>query len=172
MASSVTTGNESNPNRHATRRVTMKSSPMPVVPDPDARKRISMTSSSHTRLAKKKGSSSGTQSVDVTAESQRNTDYDSNRSTDMKAASSSGPAFAVTTQEGIDGSHETDRQTQLQSKESHGKREKILASCAMRLWRTDALRASNGTLQCSAGPDWHGSKQMRRRSWTCPSTAP
>ena len=51
----------------------------------------------------------------------------------------------------------TDRQTQLQSKASHGKREKkTTASCAIRLWRTEALRPRNGTLQCSAGPDWHG----------------
>ena len=49
------------------------------------------------------------------------------------------------------------RQTQLQSKAGHGKKKKkLLTSCAIRLWRTDALRARNGTLQCSAGPDRHG----------------
>ena len=51
----------------------------------------------------------------------------------------------------------TDRQTQLQSKAGHGKKKKKKqTSCAIRLWRTDALRARNGTLQCRAGPDRHG----------------
>ena len=41
-------------------------------------------------------------------------------------------------------------------KQVTNKGKKLRTSCAIRFWRTGALRARNGSLQCSAGPERHG----------------
>ena len=62
------------------RRITMKSSPVPVVPDPDASKRITVKSSSPARAP---AISSGRQSTDTAAESRMSRDDDIKANTNM-----------------------------------------------------------------------------------------
>ena len=76
------------PDPDARRRITVKSSPIPVVPNQDAKRRITMTSSSLTRPVITPARSSGSQCTDSEAESRMNIDDDSKTSTDMRTPSS------------------------------------------------------------------------------------